>query len=378
MRNPDLQLNDWGGDVGSNAANYGASYLFMVYFLDRFGEEATKALVSHDENGFTSIDAVMSELNIVNPTTSLPYTGKEVFADWAVANWLQNTGIEDDRYDYQSYSPYPMSATETHYSCPTTISGDVYQFGVDYIELKCTGLYKLTFSGSEAVSLLPFAAPGSGEYYFWSNLGDESNMRLSQEFDFSGVVGPIELTFQTWYDIEEDYDYVYISATTDGVNWEILPSRNCTSENPSGNSYGCGWNGQTNRWIDESVNLSQFAGQKVTLQFDYVTDAAVNGKGMAIDEIAINAIGYFTDLENDAGGWEAEGFARVQNRLPQTFAVSVIRNSNPITVEHYYVDAGEDLVLESEIGEDVESVIVVISGATLITREKATYVLEIK
>ena len=378
MRNPDLQLNDWGGDVGSNAANYGASYLFMVYFLDRFGEEATKALVSHDENGFTSIDAVMSELNIVNPTTSLPYTGKEVFADWAVANWLQNTGIEDDRYDYQSYSPYPMSATETHYSCPTTISGDVYQFGVDYIELKCTGSYKLTFSGSEAVSLLPFAAPGSGEYYFWSNLGDESNMRLSQEFDFSGVVGPIELTFKTWYDIEEDYDYVYISATTDGVNWEILPSRNCTSENPSGNSYGCGWNGQTNRWIDESVNLSQFAGQKVTLQFDYVTDAAVNGKGMAIDEIAINAIGYFTDLENDAGGWEAEGFARVQNRLPQTFAVSVIRNSNPITVEHYYVDAGEDLVLESEIGEDVESVIVVISGATLITREKATYILEIK
>jgi hypothetical protein len=378
MRNPDLQLNDWGGDVGSNAANYGASYLFMVYFLDRFGEEATKALVSHDENGFTSIDAVMSELNIVNPTTSLPYTGKEVFADWAVANWLQNTGIEDDRYGYQSYSPYPMSATETHYSCPTTISGDVYQFGVDYIELKCTGSYKLTFSGSEAVSLLPFAAPGSGEYYFWSNLGDESNMRLSQEFDFSGVVGPIELTFKTWYDIEEDYDYVYISATTDGVNWEILPSKNCTSENPSGNSYGCGWNGQTNRWIDESVNLSQFAGQKVTLQFDYVTDAAVNGKGMAIDEIAINAIGYFTDLENDAGGWEAEGFARVQNRLPQTFAVSVIRNSNPITVEHYYVDAGEDLVLESEIGEDVESVIVVISGATLITREKATYILEIK
>ncbi len=126
------------------------------------------------------------------------------------------------------------------------------------------------------------------------------------------------------------------------------------------------------------MNLSQFAGQKVTLQFDYVTDAAVNGKGMAIDEIAINAIGYFTDLENDAGGWEAEGFARVQNRLPQTFAVSVIRNSNPITVEHYYVDAGEDLVLESEIGEDVESVIVVISGATLITREKATYILEIK
>lgn len=378
MRNPDLQLNDWGGDLGSNSGNYGASYLFMVYFLDRFGEDATKALVSHDENGFTSIDAVMNELNIINPTTNLPYTGSEVFADWAVANWLQNTGIADGRYDYQSYSPYYMNATETHYSCPTTINSDVHQFGADYFELECPGSYTMTFTGSEAVSLMPFSKPSSGEYYFWSNTGDESNMRLSQEFDLTKVSDPVELTFKTWYDIEEDYDYVYISATTDGISWEILPSKNCTSENPSGNSYGCGWNGQTHGWIDESVDLSKFAGQRVTLQFDYVTDAAVNGKGMAIDDFAIAAIGYSADLENDTGGWTAEGFTRVQNRLPQTFAVSVIRNSSPIIVEHYYVEAGEELRLEAEIGSGVKSVIVVISGTTPVTREKATYKLEIK
>ena len=51
MDNTDMQLNDWGGDIGDNGPHYGASYLFMVYFLDRFGEDATKALVRHDENG---------------------------------------------------------------------------------------------------------------------------------------------------------------------------------------------------------------------------------------------------------------------------------------------------------------------------------------
>ena len=56
FRNTDMQLNDWGGDVGENGPHYGASFLFMVYFLDRFGEDATKAFVSHDENGFSSLD----------------------------------------------------------------------------------------------------------------------------------------------------------------------------------------------------------------------------------------------------------------------------------------------------------------------------------
>lgn len=106
-------------------------------------------------------------------------------------------------------------------------------------------------------------------------------MRLTQEFDLTAVTGPAELTFKTWYDLEEDYDYVYISATTDGTSWDILDSETCTSENPSGNSYGCGWNAQSTGWIDEAVDLSDYVGQKVTLQFDYVTDAAVNGKGMA-------------------------------------------------------------------------------------------------
>lgn len=91
MYNPDMQLNDWSGDIGSNGPHYGASYLFMVYFLDRFGEDATKALVRHDENQFVGIEKVMNELNLVNPSTGKPYTGEEFFADWAVANLLQDS-----------------------------------------------------------------------------------------------------------------------------------------------------------------------------------------------------------------------------------------------------------------------------------------------
>lgn len=378
MNNTDMQLNDWGADVGDNGPHYGASFLFMVYFLDRFGEDATKALVSHDENGFASLDAVFAELNIQNPTTEKIYTGYEFFADWAVANMLQNTGIENQRYDYTSYNPYSIDSTKTYFDCPANITGDVYQYGVDYITLTCPGNYSLEFTGSEVVSLLPFSDPTSGEYFFWSNMGDESNMRLTREFDLSQVSGQAELRLKTWYDLEEDYDYVYVSASIDGNNWEILDSQNCTSLNPSGNSYGCGWNGQSNGWINEAIDLSQYVGLNVTVRFDYVTDAAVNGKGMAIDDIRLDAIGYSTDLETDEDGWLAEGFVRVQNTLPQSFSISLIYASTPPIVEHYQLAAGEKLILDVEIGNDVDEVTLVISGTTPVTREKATYQIDIQ
>ena len=374
MDNTDMQLNDWGGDIGDNGPHYGASYLFMVYFLDRFGEDATKALVRHDENGFVGIEKVMNELSITNPTTGKPYTANEFFADWAVANLLQDTGIEGRRYDYQSYNPTTVDMEKTVLDCPAQVNGNVFQYGVDYIEIDCDNLDNIKVSASEAVNLMPFSAPPSGEYFIWSNVGDESNAYLSQTFDLSAVSGEAALTFNTWYDIEEDYDYIYISASTDGVNWQILNSENCATTNPSGNSYGCGWNGSSSGWIDEKVDLSAFAGQKVTLRFDYVTDAAVNGKGMAIDDLAINAIGYSTDLETDLGGWTAEGFVRVQNYLPQTMNLSIVTYSQgKITVDNRSF-LGEIVIPSSELSNGTfDKIVLVISGTTPFTREKANY-----
>ena len=379
MDNTDMQLNDWGGDIGDNGPHYGASYLFMVYFLDRFGEDATKALVRHDDNGFVGIERVMNDLALTNPTTLKPYTGNEFFADWAVANLLQDTGIESGRYDYQSYNPTSVDMEKSVLDCPVSVDGSVYQFGVDYIEIDCSNLESIKINASEAVNLLPFTAPSSGEYFIWSNVGDESNAYLSQTFDLSKVSGEVALTFTTWYDIEEDYDYIYISASTDGTNWEILDSENCTTTNPSGNSYGCGWNGQTSGWIDEKVDLSKFVGSQVTLRLDYVTDAAVNGKGMAIDDLAINAIGYATDLETDLGGWTAEGFVRVQNRLPQTMNVSVATYSNGSVTVNHFAFQGEFVIEGSDLfGENVDKIVLVISGTTPFTREKANYTIGIE
>jgi hypothetical protein len=267
--------------------------------------------------------------------------------------------------------------TETISDCDSGAqTRDVHQYGADYIRITCDGDYTLNFEGSLLTSLLPEGAY-SGDYAFWSNKGDSSDMTLTQAFDFTDVSGPLSLDFQTWYDIEDGWDYIYLTASTDGGDtWEIVRTPSGTDEDPSGNSYGWGWNalsGGGPQWIEENVDISQFAGEEVMLRFEYVTDAAVNGEGMLIDDVSIPEIGYFSDFESDAGGWEADGFARVSNTLPQTFRLALISSGGQTNVEYIPLEADGTAKVDLTLGGDVDEVVLVVMGTTRFTRQTAAY-----
>jgi hypothetical protein len=201
-------------------------------------------------------------------------------------------------------------------------------------------------------------------------------MTLTRAFDFSAVSGPLTLSYWTWYDLEQDYDYLYLAASTDGENWQILTTPSGTADDPSGNSYGWGYNGESGNgpiWIQESVDISQFAGQEVQLRFEYVTDAAVNAQGFLLDDVAILETGYFSDFESDEGGWSGDGFVRIQNILPQTYRLSVIHLGQNTRVDQYHL-SGENVVdIPIEIGNRTDEVILIVSGTTRFTTQKAAY-----
>lgn len=378
IQNTDLQLTDWGTNIGQNGPHYGATMLFTLYFYDRFGEEVTQALVADQNNGLESIDWVLSELDIQDPLTDQTMTAEDVFADWAVTNILGDPNILDGRFHYSIYPNAPLAApSSTITNCPTgPVSHDIAQFGVNYLKIRCSGDYTLTFNGAITTELLP-VEPYSGQTYVWSNMGDHSNMYLQRRFDLTNVSRPVKMTYQTWYDLEKNYDYVFVSASVDEDNWQILNTASCTTENPSGNNYGCGLNGHSNGWIEETVDLSPYAGKEVTVRFDYVTDAAVNGDGMVIDDIRVDAINYFTDFEADSGGWYGEGFVRIQNTLPQFFRVTMITYGDQISVIPLTLDEYNHTTVDISIGADIESVVLVISGTTPYTRQRSIYQIEI-
>jgi hypothetical protein len=374
IMNPNIQLNDWPNDKDATLPHYGASFLFMTYFLDRFGDNASQTLVKAPENGLDSIDKVLKDLAIKDPLTNEQITADNVFADWVVASYLKDKDVADGRFTYHNYESAPQAKdTDVIKKCSQDwTERSVTQYGAEYIKVQCSGKYTLHFQGTTEVGVVPESAH-SDKFMLWSNKGDESDMTLTQTFDFTNVKDSLKMNFWTWYDLEKDYDYVYLTASEDGKNWEILKTPGGTDVNPSGNSYGWGYNGVTNNWVQEEIDLSKFAGKKVTLRFEYVTDAAVNGEGFLLDDISIPAINYKSDFEKDTGGWDASGFVRIENRLPQTYQVSVIKEGKKTTVENVKLNPDQSFDLSLNFGTDYKNIVLVVSGTTRFTRQEAAY-----
>jgi len=378
-QNPDLQLNDW---VDANSPDfgphYGNSFLYLLYYLDRFGQDASKALTANPENDLTSVDSTLRDLNIIDPLTGKLITADDIYMDWAIALYLRDGSVGDGRYTFHNYPEAPQtSATEVVSDCPSgLLTRNVHQYGIDYVSVDCAGEHTLHFEGSPITDLIPVTAH-SAAYAFWSNKGDKSDMTLTRTFDFTDVSGPIALSFSTWFDIEENWDYLYLEVSEDGQTWDIIQTPSGTDENPTGNSYGWGYTNKTGGWIQEEIDLSAYAGKKIRVRFENITDTALNGEGFLLDDVSVDAIGYSTDFETDDGGWESAGFVRVENVLPQTFRLALIIEGRETTVQMIELTAEQtaDIPLSLQPGETAT---LVITGTTRFTRSLASYTIEVR
>jgi immune inhibitor A len=370
--NPNLQLTFWPGNDLETPPHYGAAFMFLKYFLDRFGETATKTLVAAPANDMDSVDSVLKDLNIAELVTMQSVTADDVFRDWTVTNLLQDSSTADGRYQYKNYSAPTFISKELDDHTSDWQKSYVMQYGTQYYKINCTKDCTLEVKSQPLVKVLP-SDPHSGNYYVWSNRGDTSDMKLSREFDFTQTNKPITLRYWTWYDIENDYDYLYLIASEDGVQWKIINTPSCTTSNSTGANYGCGYSGKSNGWIQETVDLSQFAGKKVILQFEYITDMAVNGEGFLLDDVSIPEIGYQTDFENDSGGWLAEGFVRIQNLLPQKYLVTLINKGQKTNVQSLKFDQNQSLKFYIPANNGIDEYHFIISGATRYTQMPADY-----
>ncbi len=373
---PDTQLNTWPSGPGVAGPNYGGAYLFTSYFLGRFGSDATKALVAHEENSFTSVEDVLREQG-----SDLAY--EDLFGDWVVANLLDDPTVDDGRYGYEDIDPPAVDIETTYFqnAYPVSERATVHQHGTDYIELQGQQPLTITFTGSTQVGLVDTTAH-SGQYVWWSNRGDDSDMSLTRAFDLSGV-SEATLSYWAWYDIEEDWDYTYVEVSIDaGQTWQILETPSGVGTNPNGNSFGWGYTGQSGdgekpEWIKEEVDLSNYAGQPVLLRFEYITDDAVNRPGFVLDDVGIPELGYLSDFEADKGGWESAGFVRHANVLPQRWLVQMILFGPDTTVKRLELEQDQSGLSTLSLSEDYDRAVITVSGLAPVTTEWASYSYEI-
>jgi len=374
LKDPDVQLNAWDPE-GLYEPHYGASGLFFRYLLERASASSGPAsgevdtihdLVSEPGDGIAGIEAFLSR--------HLPGVSFiDLFADWATANYLD---LDGGPYGYRDASV--QAAVSQSLSGPGEDEGSVHQFAADYIEVQPpAGDAVFTFDGATTVGVLA-AEPHSGRGLWWSNRGDAIDTTLTRELDLRDL-SSATLTFWTWHDIERWYDYGYVEVSSDGGDtWQVLSGRYTTEEDPLMLAYGPGYTGTSGdgegpAWVEESIDLSPFAGQRVLLRFEYVTDSGLNTSGWAIDDIAVPELGWLDNAESD-GGWEAQGFRLLEGPLPQRFIVRVIEIGTETRVSDVPLDADNHAGIRlSGFGAGLTKAVVLVAAAADGTSEPATY-----
>ncbi|WP_273125133.1 immune inhibitor A domain-containing protein [Bacillus weihaiensis] len=191
---------------------------------------------------------------------------------------------------------------------------------------KNPGIIKINLPEKEVEGILP----EFGEQYYYSTKGDDLHTVLETPvFDLTNA-SKATFNAKAFYEVETDYDYVYINAIVDGqepVQIDVIGD-----ENTQG-----GYETTLGKWNDLTYDLSQFAGKKVKLSFEYVTDGGLAPNGFAIDNLSVTADDkvIFSD--------DAEGNAKV------TLDGFVVSNGYSKAKNHYYLEwrnyAGSDKAL---------------------------------
>ena len=129
------------------------------------------------------------------------------------------------------------------------------------------------------------------------------------------------------------------------------------------------------------MDLTHYAGKRILLRWEYVTDEGLNKPGMAVDDISISEVGFRDDAESDGRGWSAQGFLRVGNRVPQRWFVALVERGIPNRVREMVVNANGEGTLDLTpltTGRTARNDVLVIMPLAPKTTEVANYTVTVR
>ncbi|HEX8918751.1 MAG TPA: hypothetical protein VF898_09620, partial [Chloroflexota bacterium] len=361
---PDTQLDTFNATASGSVAHYGAAYLFLDYLYERYGQKIVhEILVDRKYTDMELIDDVLKRLHIHTSARTL-------FKNWVVANAVNDPTLGKGIYAYKAL-PRKVAIQKTVSSLPFSWTSSVSPWAAQYAEMdgiQSAKPFHLQFSG---VATVPAVGVKSNGPFWWTNRGDMSDTRLQRTVDLRHV-HHATLHFQAWYDIEKDYDYAYVEASSDaGKTWRTLPGTSTTTSNPNGANYGYGYTGESKSWLNQTVDLSPYAGHRIQLRFEYITDEGYNGNGMVFRKLSIPEIGY----QDNWTGWHAAGFVPVAvNSLPTDWTVQVIGyTAHGETVSTMPLKGDKGSILIDPVKSGFKKLVVAVFTTSPKTRETASY-----
>jgi hypothetical protein len=343
----ETSLTRWGGGL----ENYGAAYTFFQYLWERAGGNGTaagdkqyepdekysnvagdlliKTIFEEPANGMEGVQNAIDTYNQANTTAGydLPPV-EELFQDWALAVYLDDE--TDSKYDikavdigsidsqgwtidiandefWKNRGTYSGATPEGRFAhSPHVPAQSALPFGTSYETFRNPGkTFRLDFTAPDKASIIE----GSTEKFWFA--GSESQAEHVLNVD-SAVSGGQTVTFNTWYFIEEDYDYGYVEALVNGA-WVTVPVTSdgqviSTSTDPNGNNEeGNGLTGTSGGqyFVDDPALISASAvlpTGTTDVRFRYSTDPAYLDTGWFVKDVAVNGQSATLTSPED-GGW---------------------------------------------------------------------------
>lgn len=155
-----------------------------------------------------------------------------------------------------------------------------------------------------------------GSYCYWGGSQQLSRGKeaMATTLDLTNTTNP-QLTFKTWYDIENGWDFASIQVKAeDESKWTYLEGNIASPwhDPESVISVPQGITGTSDGWVDGIFDLTAFAGKKVELKFEYETDPGYFAPGFYVDNIKVidGANVIFNDDAETEGKIDLRGFVR--------------------------------------------------------------------
>ena len=337
----------------------------MHYLTEHYGGRGDlRPLLSQPGDGVEGIDSYLE-------SSGYEASFIDIFRDWAVANLL-----DEDSGSY-GYADIPVSLP-VYRSLKSwdEFASTIPQYANEYVRVpQLPGPAVLSFDGADSAPLLPVDA---GEGCWWSNKGDVIDSTLTARINLRQV-DRAALDYEVWFSIEEDWDYAYVEVSEDGgENWTILETPLTSSEDPLDVSFGPGYTGSSGGWQDESVSLDRWAGQEISVRFQYITDAAIHDHGLCLRDIRVSEPDGGPEL---AVEWTPSGFVWTNNLVRQRFIVQVVyegREGFPNRVLQMELDDTNQGTMTLEPDANARRVVAVVQSMAPSTRMPASFTVRLK
>jgi hypothetical protein len=266
------------------------------------------------------------------------------FIQYYLGAWISIPAAEDDDVSLLPFKGLGGPFGTTAFTLNGPDSGD-NQVIADTFVTTSSILPASEFPQFSSTSTIGFGQPPAydppeGTQYAYAASSDEGYQRLKRTVDLTGNTTG-SLKFKVSYDVEADYDYVFVEAHTVGQDdWTTLPDVNghtsdaptascdidwdtvhpflahyqtnptpgvdCTSTGTTGKWYGA--TGNSAGFQDWQIDLSAYAGKQVEVSITYAQDFAVSGLGVFLDQLQITkdgAVAESTGFESGLAPWVA-------------------------------------------------------------------------